>query len=133
ALDGLALLPLFMATRAVVRAKVTAVQAKDKEAKGKARAYLDFAAKVLEENPPRLVAVGGLSGTGKSTLAQALAARIGGAAGALHLRTDIIRKRMFGVGPLERLPSEAYAPGAGEKVYAEMMRLAGQALDAGMC
>lgn len=131
ALDGLALLPLFMATRAVVRAKVTAVQAKDEAAKEKAEAYLDFAAAVLETPPPRLIAMGGLSGTGKSTLAKEVAARRGGAAGALHLRTDIIRKRMFGVGPLERLPDEAYAPGAGEKVYAEMVRLAGQALDAG--
>jgi len=81
---------------------------------------------------PRLIAVGGLSGTGKSTLAKRAAMRLGGAAGAIHLRTDIIRKRMFGIGPLERLPDEAYAPGVGEKVYAEMMRLAGQALDAGM-
>ena len=133
ALDGLALLPLFMATRAVVRAKVTAVQAKDDTAKKKAEAYLAFAARVLETPAPRLVAVGGLSGNGKSTLAREIAARTGGAAGALHLRTDIIRKRMFGVGPLERLPDEAYAPGAGEKVYAEMMRLAGAGLDAGMC
>ncbi|MEQ9528635.1 MAG: AAA family ATPase [Parvibaculaceae bacterium] len=131
ALDGLALLPLFMATRAVVRAKVTAVQAKDEEAKGKARAYLDFAAKLLEEKEPRLVAVGGLSGTGKSTLAKEVAARLGGAAGALHLRTDVIRKRLFGAGPLDRLPDEAYAPGAGEKVYEEMCRLAREALGGG--
>lgn len=131
ALDGLALLPLFMATRAVVRAKVTAVQAKSEAAKGKARAYLDFAAKLLEENEPRLVAVGGLSGTGKSTLAKEVAARLGGAAGALHLRTDVIRKRLFGAGPLDRLPDEAYAPGAGEKVYEEMCRLAREALGGG--
>ncbi|MEQ9195975.1 MAG: AAA family ATPase [Parvibaculum sp.] len=131
ALDGLALLPLFMATRAVVRAKVTAVQAKDEAAKEKAEAYLDFAAKLLEEKEPRLVAVGGLSGTGKSTLAKEVAARLGGAAGALHLRTDVIRKRLFGAGPLDRLPDEAYAPGAGEKVYEEMCRLAREALGGG--
>ncbi|MEQ8949195.1 AAA family ATPase [Parvibaculum sp.] len=131
ALDGLALLPLFMATRAVVRAKVTAVQAKDEEAKGKARAYLDFAAKLLEEKETRLVAVGGLSGTGKSTLAKEVAARLGGAAGALHLRTDVIRKRLFGAGPLDRLPDEAYAPGAGAKVYEEMCRPAREALGGG--
>lgn len=133
ALDGLALLPLFMATRAVVRAKVTAVQAKDEAARKKAQAYLDFAAQMLKTPEPRLIAVGGLSGTGKSTLAKEIAARTGGPAGALHLRTDIIRKRLFGAGPLDRLPDEAYAPGAGERVYAEMMRLAGEALDAGLC
>ena len=132
---GLALLPLFMATRAVVRAKVTAVQAKGGEAEGKrklARAYLDFAERLLDGKPPRLIAVGGLSGTGKSTLAKVLAARAGGVPGAVHIRSDTVRKRLFGVAPLERLPEDAYAPGAGERVYAEMMRLAAVSLRAGM-
>lgn len=132
---GLALLPLFMATRAVVRAKVTAVQAKGEEAEDKrklARAYLDFAKRLLGGKPPRLIAVGGLSGTGKSTLAKVLAARLGGAVGAVHIRSDTVRKRLFGVAPLERLPEDAYAPGAGERVYAEMMRLAAVSLGAGM-
>ncbi|HCX67119.1 MAG TPA: aminoglycoside phosphotransferase, partial [Rhodobiaceae bacterium] len=140
AIRGLALLPLFVSMRAVVRAKVTAVQVKgggntkkrDNEKREKARAYLDFALKMLEETPPRLIAVGGLSGTGKSTVAKEIAARTGGALGAVHLRSDIIRKRMFGVGPLDRLPGEAYAPGVGERVYEEMRSLARTALDAGM-
>ncbi|MBX3446434.1 MAG: AAA family ATPase [Parvibaculaceae bacterium] len=131
-MEGLALLPLFMATRAVVRAKVTAAQAKDDAAKERANAYLQFAGKLLEPLPPHLAAIGGLSGTGKSTVARGLAARIGGATGAVHLRSDIIRKRMFGAGPLDRLPEAAYAPGAGERVYGEMLKLAGHALDAGM-
>lgn len=131
---GLALLPLFVSMRAVVRAKVTAVQAKggNDEKRDLARAYLDYAVRALASHPARLVAVGGLSGTGKSTLAKKLAGRIGGAVGAVHLRTDTIRKRLFGVGPLDRLPDEAYARDAGERVYAEMMRLATLALDAGM-
>jgi len=135
ALEGLALLPLFMATRAVVRAKVTAAQAKDraaaKDLRAHARAYLDFAREALNPPLPRLVAVGGLSGTGKSTLAKALAPSLGGATGAVHLRTDIIRKRMFGVGPLERLPDAAYAPGIGTQVYDETLRLSRLALEAG--
>ena len=131
AVSGLALLPLFMATRAVVRAKVTAVQAKDEAAKAGANAYLQFAEKLLAPAPPRLIAVGGLSGTGKSTIAKRLAVRLGGASGAVHLRSDIIRKRIFGVAPLERLPQAAYAPGAGTRVYAEMLRLADEALGAG--
>jgi len=131
---GLALLPLFVSMRAVVRAKVTAVQAKDGNdaARDLARAYLGFAVRALKPHPARLVAVGGLSGTGKSTLAKKLAGEVGGAVGAVHLRTDIIRKRMFGAGPLDRLPDDAYARDAGERVYAEMMRLAAFALDAGM-
>lgn len=127
ALEGLALLPLFIGTRAVIRAKVAAAQ----EDGATARAYLDFANAALKPAPPRLVAVGGLSGTGKSTLAKALAPSLGGAAGAVHLRTDIIRKRMFGVEPLDRLPDAAYAPGVGARVYAEMLRQARIALMAG--
>jgi aminoglycoside phosphotransferase family enzyme/predicted kinase len=131
ALEGLALLPLFMATRAVVRAKVTAVQAKDEAAKRHANAYLQFAEMLLTPAPQRLAAIGGLSGTGKSTVAKGVAARLGGPAGAVHLRSDIIRKRMFGAAPLERLPQAAYAPGAGARVYGEMLRLADTALGAG--
>lgn len=127
ALEGLALLPLFVGTRAVIRAKVAAAQ----EDGAKARAHLDFANAALKPAPPRLVAVGGLSGTGKSTLAKALAPSFGGAAGAVHLRTDIIRKRMFGVEPLDRLPDAAYAPGIGTRVYDEALRLARIALEAG--
>ncbi len=131
---GLALLPLFVSMRAVVRAKVTAVQAKggNDGKRDLARAYLDFAGRALKPCPVRLVAVGGLSGTGKSTLAKQLAGTIGGTVGAVHLRTDTIRKRMFGAGPLDRLPAEAYARDAGERVYAEMTQLATLALDAGM-
>jgi hypothetical protein len=134
ALEGLALLPLFAATRAVIRAKVTAAQAKKGEAEEKrqrARAYLDFAVELLKPVPPRLVAMGGLSGTGKSTVAKALAPVLGGATGAVHLRTDIIRKRIFAVAPFERLPEAAYAPGVGARVYEETLRLAGLALEAG--
>lgn len=131
AVTGLSLLPLFAATRAVVRAKVTAVQAKDEAAKDRANAYLEFADRLLEPASPCLVAVGGLSGTGKSTIAKRIAARTGGPLGAVHLRSDVIRKRIFGVAPLERLPQAAYAPGAGARVYEEMLRLAGEALEAG--
>lgn len=131
AVTGLALLPLFAATRAVVRAKVTAVQAKDEASKARANAYLEFAERLLEPASPCLAAIGGLSGTGKSTVAKRIAARTGGPLGAVHLRSDVIRKRIFGVAPLERLPQAAYAPGAGARVYEEMQRLAGKALEAG--
>ena len=57
------------------------------------------------------MAVGGLSGTGKSTLAAALANAIGRAPGAVHLRSDIERKRLCTVDEYERLPAEAYATG----------------------
>ncbi|WP_246176847.1 AAA family ATPase [Parvibaculum sedimenti] len=131
-LDGLALLPLFVATRAAVRAKVTAVIADTEEKRDRSRSYLDFALAALGASPPHLLAVGGLSGTGKSTLAAALAPGLGGPLGAIHLRTDIIRKRLFHVSPLERLPEAAYAKEVGRRVYDEMLKLAGVALRAGM-
>ena len=131
-LEGLVLLPLFVATRAAVRAKVTAVIADTEEKRDRSRAYLDFALAVLAAAPPSLLAVGGLSGTGKSTLAMALAPELGRPFGAIHLRSDIIRKRLFHVAPLERLPEAAYAKDVGRRVYAEMSRLAALALKAGM-
>ena len=129
--EGLALLPLFIATRAAIRAKVTAVVADTPEKREHSASYLRFALKALAPARPRLFAVGGLSGTGKSTLARALAPR-SGLAGALHLRSDIIRKRLFGVAPLDRLPPDAYAPDVGARVYDEMMKLGARALAAGI-
>ena len=69
-----------------------------------ARRYLDLAVRLLRTRPGRLVAIGGLSGSGKSTLAAALAPGID----ARVLRSDVIRKRLFGVAPETRLPASAY-------------------------
>jgi predicted kinase len=85
----------------------------------------------LAPSPPKLFAVGGLSGSGKSTLARALAPRIGAAPGAVVLRSDEIRKRLRGVGPTDRLPPDAYTAQASHTVYAEMLRVARQALEFG--
>ena len=89
ALAGLAALPLFLSLRAAIRAKVEAAAADRLEGGGRdealalARRYFDCAAAFLAYVPPRLVAVGGLSGVGKSALAAALAPRLGRVPGAL--------------------------------------------------
>src|SRR5690606_31818625 len=80
--DGFALLSFFMAIRAAVRAHVTAAHAEEggetaDRLAGEARAYFDLAAKLLAPHPARLFAIGGLSGSGKTTIAEALAAHIG--------------------------------------------------------
>ncbi len=67
-----------------------------------------------------LLAIGGLPGTGKSTLARALAPELGGAPGALVLRSDEIRKRQHGVAPEQRLPQSAYSDAASEAVFADL-------------
>nr|WP_245216894.1 AAA family ATPase [Neoroseomonas nitratireducens] len=87
----------------------------------------------LLPSPARLVAIGGLQGTGKSTLARALAPALGRCPGALVLRTDEARKRRFGLPPERRLPPEAYGEEVSRAVHAEILAMARAALAAGHC
>ncbi len=135
-LKGLEALPFFMSVRASVRSHVSARMSRGaksgaSELEGFALAYAEFAEDLLRERKARLYAVGGLSGTGKTTIAKRLAPELGGSIGAVHLRTDIIRKRLAGVADFDRLSSDAYTQAASDQVYAEMARLASVALDAG--
>jgi predicted kinase len=82
---------------------------------------------MLKQPAPRLIAIGGRSGTGKSTLARHLA----GPCGALWLRTDMIRKAMRGARPEEKLSEEAYSPQATRHTYQRMARTALRALTRG--
>lgn len=135
-LDGLATLPLFMATRAAVRAKVAgaAISVGGVDAgRGltEVTAYLALACRLVAPPRPLLVAVGGLPGTGKTTVARAAAADIGGVVGAIHWRSDVIRKQLAGVSETTRLPSDSYTKEASDRVYGEMLRRAGETLAAG--
>jgi aminoglycoside phosphotransferase family enzyme/predicted kinase len=121
-LDGLATLPLFLSLRAAIRAKVTAekldvIAAGHDAALDAARTYFRLALRLIAPPPPMLVAIGGLSGTGKSTIARALAPALWPAPGAVVLRSDVERKVMFGVAETERLPEAAYAPDVTRRVY----------------
>ncbi len=101
---GLAALPLFLSMRAMIRAKVELLRA-GKAAKGEAeaarleaRAYVELARDFLKApRRPRLIAIGGLSGSGKSAVARAIAPHVGACPGAVHVRSDVERKRLFGV------------------------------------
>lgn len=136
--DGLALLPLFIGCRAAIRAKVEGFAASvepDERRRtvhvGAARDYLALARRALSPPPPRLVAIGGRSGTGKSTLAAALAPSLGPLPGAVVLRSDVIRKRLLGREPTERLPEEAYTAEVSARVFASIAARAGELLAAG--
>jgi hypothetical protein len=137
--DVLAALPLMLSLRAAVRAKVTAMAADGEEAPERKRAatatantFLDAAQRFLKPSPsPRLVAVGGLSGTGKTALGGRLAPLSEPAPGALHVRSDVIRKRLMGVAPEDRLPPETYTPETSAAVYRQMLNDAGPALAGG--
>ena len=137
AYSGLALLPLCMSSRAAVRAHVRArlsTVLKDEaadQAAAEARGYLARAQAWLAPPEPRLIAIGGRSGTGKSTLAKALAVDAGGPAGAIIVRTDEVRKRLFNAAPQEALPKSAYAPETHAAVYEACHEAARWALGAG--
>jgi uncharacterized protein len=72
-----------------------------------------------------------LSGTGKSALSSRIAPLLGRAPGAIWLRSDIERKRLFGVGEMEHLPQDAYSKAATREVYALLCRKAALALKSG--
>lgn len=138
-LTALATLPLFLGMRAGIRAMVAADRARlkgvttdDKAPSAtEAAAYLARAMTFLDPPPPRLVAVGGLSGSGKSTVAAGLAPLLGAAPGALQLRSDLERKALAGVEETERLPAESYTPESAAAVYRRLGERAAAALGAG--
>jgi aminoglycoside phosphotransferase family enzyme/predicted kinase len=123
--DGFSLLPFFMAVRAAVRAHVTATQIEEsgrdsEDLIAMARSYFDLARTLLEASFPCLVAIGGLSGSGKTTVAEALASHVGSPPGARIFESDRIRKAMFGVSAEDHLGPEAYQPEVSAKVYREL-------------
>ncbi len=136
-IEGLAALPLFLSIRAGVRAMVALDRLPVVSGAGvgvavkEAGEYFDLAEAFLAPVPPRLIAVGGLSGTGKSTLAAALAPYIGRPPGAFHLRSDVERKLLFGVNPEEPLGDAAYTDHVTGRVYATLNDKAKLALSVG--
>ena len=136
-LGALVALPLWLSIRAALRAKIAAATSlhlpvlERTLAEAEARRLFDLARGYLEPVTPRLVAVGGLSGAGKTTLARALAVDLGPAPGALVLRTDTLRKLVAGVEDTARLGPEHYTRAASEEVYQLLLATAARALAAG--
>jgi aminoglycoside phosphotransferase family enzyme/predicted kinase len=132
---GLALLPLYLSIRAAIRAMVdvqtAAVSANGKNMLRDARAYLRQALEYLDHKAPILVAIGGYSGTGKTTIARAVAHHIGAAPGAIHLRSDVLRKTLLNRKPLDHLGPDGYTPHITARTYETMRQQAKQVLDQG--
>lgn len=126
-IEGLTLLPLLLSVRAAVRCHVSAHSEDD----AGAAAYLAAALAHLAPPQPTVAAVGGYSGSGKSTFARLLAPLLPPPPGALVLRSDEIRKRLHGVAPTERLPPEAYQRRASRSVYRRLFAEAELCLRAG--
>ncbi|MBU2581396.1 MAG: AAA family ATPase [Alphaproteobacteria bacterium] len=136
--SGLSLLPVFVSLRAAVRSMVAANGVDKSEAMSDAGSKLKFATRCLldpeqpgQSRQPMLIAIGGLSGSGKSTLAKNIAPDIPGIAGAITIRSDICRKRLFGAAPEQPLPENAYTPEVSQRVYTLLVRDAARALRAG--
>ena len=136
-LDALAALPFFLAMRAAIRARVAAPRLEQAQADKRpsiartARAYFDFAWRAIAPPAPRFVAVGGLSGTGKSKLARMLAPLIEPMPGAVVVRSDVERKALFGVGETEKLPAQAYDDAVTAQIYSVLADKARRVVTAG--
>ena len=133
---GLAVLRFYLAYRAVVRAKVALLRAAQAgsgadASRTESRGYLRLASKYAERPRPALIVTCGLSGCGKTTISQALLEAIG----AVRIRSDVERKRMHGVAPLERAGARVaqglYGPEANDATYERLRNIARDILDAG--
>jgi aminoglycoside phosphotransferase family enzyme/predicted kinase len=124
--DGLPALPLFLSLRAAIRAQVLAAAGKPEAAR-----YLALANALLDPQPARLIAIGGASGTGKTTLAGRIAPCLGRVPGARVLRSDVLRKRRAGVAPEMPLPSGHYTADVHAAVYRTLADAARTCLAAG--
>lgn len=132
---GLAALPIYLAVRAGIRAMVDVQTSAVHEAPhaliAEARILLRQGLSFLKPVAPLMIGIGGLSGSGKTTIATQIAPLIGAFPGAVHLRSDLERKAYFKVSPFERLPAEAYQPEVSDTIYRVMRSKAKLALAAG--
>lgn len=127
---GLPMLRLVLVYRALVRAMVGTLRGTPRDAAG-VREYLALAEQLVGHRVPRLLLTHGLSGSGKSHVS----ARLLEAAGALRLRSDVERKRLFGLAAdersAERVPGGIYGPCASARTYDQLWQAARVALQAG--
>ena len=122
---ALALLAPFMALRAIVRMTV-AEEAGDHD---EAARYHRLGVQLLDLPQPRLLAIGGLSGCGKSTIARLVAPNLPGPCGARVLRTDVIRKLAGPGGRRDQITD--YSIDARRAVYQRLATAAEETLAAG--
>jgi aminoglycoside phosphotransferase family enzyme/predicted kinase len=133
--DALRLLPLFQSIRAAVRSHVLFTKheqsADDASIAAEAKAYFDLALQLITPTDPSFVVIGGRSGTGKTVLARSLSGLVEPSPGAVLLRSDVIRKELFGVDEFAPLPKAAYGPEVAKRVYQAMTDRARVILDQG--
>ena len=135
----LVLLPFYLTYRALVRAKVAGIRlgqgALSPEEAAHVRqefgSYLDLAERYTRPSRPRLWITHGVSGSGKTYYTQ----QVIEATGAMRLRSDVERKRLAGLAPLERSSGhralDLYTPDVTQRTYARLAQLATLVVRAG--
>jgi len=130
-INGLAALPYYQVYRAMVRAKVAAILASSTSKDfSECLTYLELANRLAHDRRPALVLMHGVSGSGKTWLSQHLLEQLG----ALRLRSDVTRKRLFGLKPLNdsaSIPGGIYTPDASARTLAALLEAARSSLAAG--
>jgi uncharacterized protein len=133
--EGLAVLRYYAVYRALVRAEVALIRVRQPRARRQVRLrehtsfehYLALAERLRRPGAHALAVMTGLSGSGKSTVALELAQRIGG----VRVRSDVERKRLAGIAPLERAGHGLYSAEVTARTYDRMADVARAALLAG--
>ncbi len=136
--EGLVMLDLYFVYLCLVGAKVASLRSRGREDDAEreadveeARDYCDMARRQASKGPRMLVVMSGVSGSGKSWLSE----RLLGAMVAIRIRTDVERKRLFGIGAQESSRSGygegIYSTAADERIYGRLSELAVTILKAG--
>jgi predicted kinase len=135
---GLPVLRYYLAYRATVRAKVCAIRVAQADIPGRVqsveltecRSYLALARQCLNQYHPALIITHGLPGSGKTTFSQMALEQMG----AIRIRSDVERKRLFGLATLESSRAgvaDIYSPEATQRTYARLHELACKLLTSG--
>ncbi|MCA9472924.1 MAG: AAA family ATPase [Nitrospirales bacterium] len=137
--EGINTFRYYLTYRAMVRAKVTGIRLAQQEPEDSEYAaleeeltqYLALATSFTKPPHPVLLITHGLSGSGKTTVSQTLLESLG----AIRIRSDIERQRLFGVSPEERTHAGKspfiYSKDSTEATYDRLEKLARQVLRSG--
>jgi aminoglycoside phosphotransferase family enzyme/predicted kinase len=132
-------LPFYLTYRATVRAKVAAIRlgqgnlppTEAEQVRQEFGSYLDLAERYTRPSRPRLFITHGVSGSGKSSGTQGVVEALG----AIRLRSDVERKRLFGLAPLERSTGcgvfDLYTPDVTQRTYVQLEQQTARVVQAG--
>lgn len=137
--EGLSVLLFYLCYRAMVRAKVDALRIEQEGIDQQEReqqltefeSYLTLASRYTKSSSPILIIMRGLSASGKSTVSQRVLDKLG----AIRIRSDIERKRLFDISIDDKTSNSInaglYSEQASQKTYAKLAELASQIIQTG--